>query len=64
MLTELAGGLATNDPSLWSDRTFAVAHKWIIAHWWDIHPGDVIDVEFILGETKEKKKSERETAPL
>jgi hypothetical protein len=63
MLTELAGGLATNDPSIWSDRTFAVAHKWIIAHWWDIHPGDVIDVEFILGETKEKKKSERETAP-
>jgi hypothetical protein len=67
IMTRLDGdGYATNDPYAWPGpaRTYAVAHKWIIAHWWEIHPGDVIDVEFILGETKEKKRSERETAPL
>jgi len=64
LLTKLTadGSPATNDPYWWSNsRTFTVAHNWIIDHWSEIKDGDVIDVEFILGETAEKKLSERET---
>ena len=31
-------------------------------NWQELRDGDVIDVEFILGETAEPKRSERETA--
>lgn len=43
----------------WDNRTFAVAHNWIEKHFFELKDGDVIDVEFILGETSECKKSER-----
>jgi hypothetical protein len=42
-------------------RTKKVAHNYIAEHWASLNDGDVIDVEFILGETKEKKLSERVT---
>ncbi len=38
-----------------SSRTMPEAHKYIIENWDDLKNGDVIDVEFILGITKEKK---------
>lgn len=63
MITYLGGGkIADNDPYGWDDgsRTFPVAHTYIIEHWAEIQDGDVIDVEFILGETQTKKTSERE----
>src|SRR4029077_3542519 len=41
-------------------RTHRVAHNYITEHWAELHDGDVIDVEFILGETKTKKLSERQ----
>lgn len=50
---------ATYDPYSWSDRTFTVAHCYIEKNWNTLNSGDVIDVEFILGETKEPKRSER-----
>lgn len=51
---------ATNDPYQWKDgRTFPVAHNWIIENWETVADGDVIDVEFILGEKPTKKISER-----
>ncbi len=28
-----------------------VAHDWIIKHYWHLDSGDVVDVEFILGES-------------
>lgn len=62
MITFLGGGRrADNDPYGWDDgaRTFPVAHAWIIEHWSEIRDGDVIDVQFILGETTTKKLSER-----
>lgn len=49
---------ACYDPFLWNDRTFATAHHYIIEHWDNLEYGAVIDVEFILGETDEPKKSE------
>lgn len=49
-----------NDPYGWSDgsRTIRVAHDYIIDHWEELKDGDVVDVEFILEETTEKKVSE------
>lgn len=53
-----------NDPYAWGDRTFATAHHYIIAHWYELKSGDVIDVSFILGETPKPKDSEQKTVPL
>lgn len=53
------------DPYDWGrdTRTKPVAHNYITEHWAHLRDGDVIDVQFILGETKEHKISERLTAP-
>lgn len=40
-------------------RTMRVAHHYIVDSWETLRSGEVIDVEFILGETKTKKTSER-----
>jgi hypothetical protein len=57
---------AAYDPYQWPGdvRTFRVAHVWIEEHFEEIEDGAVVDVEFILGETKEPKVSERGEAPL
>lgn len=56
-------GHATSNPYAWTDgRTMSVAHVYIKEHWDEIETGDVIDVEFILGETDIKKISERFSA--
>lgn len=60
VLTRLAGtGKATCDPYEWGGRTWPVAHDYIIKHWDELRDGDVVDVQFILGETKQRKASER-----
>ena len=65
IVTRLDGnGKATNDPYVWGGRTWPVAHNYIIEHWDALSNGDVIDVEFILGETKQPKVSERTEALL
>lgn len=59
MLTHVNGGkYANNDPYYWGDRTYAIAHNYITENWDKIQESDVIDVEFINGETKEIKFSE------
>jgi hypothetical protein len=53
------------DPYDWRDtRTHRTAHAYIAQAWQSIKDGDVIDVQFILGETTARKISERETVPL
>jgi hypothetical protein len=49
------------DPYDWpaNPRTHRVAHDYITEHWHLLADGDVVDVEFILGESTELKKSER-----
>jgi len=47
------------DPHDWSGRTMPVAHNHIIEHFDALDDGDVVDVEYILGETTERKVSER-----
>jgi len=60
-----ADGLpSSNDPYHWQDRTFAVGHQWIIEHWAELSDGDVVDVQFILGETRKPKVSEAKEAPF
>lgn len=51
-----------NDPYGWNgSRTYPAAHHYIIEHWNSLNDGDVIDVEYILGESTEKKLSEKVT---
>lgn len=60
MFTRLGGQCAAHhDPFNWGDRTFHVAHSWIETNWDTLNDGDVIDVEYILGETTTKKTSEK-----
>jgi len=40
-------------------RTMLEAHRHVAAHWNELQSGDVVDVEFILGETAAPKVSER-----
>lgn len=56
-LNDLSGQYGSAD---WgSSRTMSVAHRYLEEHWDDIGEyGEVIDVEYILGETEEKKASE------
>jgi hypothetical protein len=52
------------DPCNWPNdtRTMPNAHGYIKRHWEELKDGDVIDVEYITGETSEPKVSERITA--
>ena len=60
IMTRLDGqGKATNDPYAWGDRTMAQAHHHIYEKWDSLEDGDVVDVEFILGETTKPKLSEK-----
>ncbi len=54
------------DPYKWKgdSRTKPNAHLYIERHWPELKDGDVIDVQWILGETTEPKKSEREEYPV
>jgi hypothetical protein len=48
------------DPYEWprGARTMSVAHQYIESNWDNLKDGDVVDVEFILGETETIKESE------
>jgi len=66
ILWPMDGGssLCTTDPFDWpasrGGRTMFEAHRWLrdTADWENIKSGSVVDVEFLLGETDEPKKSE------
>lgn len=51
-----------HDPYEWKHgRTMPNAHKWLLDNWHLIRSGDVLDVQFFLGETATSKVSERVT---
>lgn len=59
LMTSLHGGkVAHCDPYAWGDRTYNFAHQYIEANWHKLSSGDVIDVEYILGETSKPKESQ------
>lgn len=60
ILAKLDGLEAHYDPFDWPNRrTMGTVHRHLIELWDEIKSGDVIDVEFILGETQVAKVSER-----
>jgi hypothetical protein len=60
LLTRLEGRAKAHcDEYDWGDRTFTVAHEYIAKNWDTLHSGDVVDVEYILGERPSPKTSER-----
>lgn len=60
ILCKLDGVEAEYDPFQWRNRrTLSTAHQYLIDHWDDVHSGDLLDVEFILGEVDKPKVSER-----
>ena len=63
ILIKMVGEItAKHDPFAWTPitiRTMHVAHKHILDNWKSLKDGDVVDVEFVLYETKEMKVSER-----
>lgn len=61
ILTRLADGSGNCDPYSWGNRTMANAHNYIIDHWDELSDGDVVDVEYLLGESTQPKVSERLT---
>lgn len=52
-------GQSHYDPHRWSGTTLFQAHIFIQENWAEIKSGEVIDVEFLRGDSKESKKSER-----
>jgi len=66
ILCKLDGVEAQYDPYGWQTRarTIPVAHAHMIEHWDSLASGDVIDVQYIVGETPAPKKSEQETVPV
>lgn len=61
LLTKASGdGSARCDPYAWGDRTMKEAHVYIEREWTTLRDGDVVDIEFILGETGMMKRPERE----
>jgi hypothetical protein len=59
LLVRAQGGESQYDPYGWGDRTFATAHSYIEKEFARLNDGDVVDVEYILGETPTPKVSER-----
>jgi hypothetical protein len=52
---------ATDRPHEWGDlRTMPAAHRWIVEHFDEIEDGQVVDVQFILGERPSPTLSERD----
>lgn len=47
------------DPYEWKDRTCSVAHQYIQKNFDALKSGSVVDVEYILGETKRPKSKDR-----
>jgi len=61
-LVVFASSRTEYDPYSWESRTLSVAHNYISDNWETISDHDVIDVEFLLGETTSPKLSERVTS--
>ena len=56
-------GVWNSDSHHWGDRTMGAAHVHINQHFDELDHGAVIDVEYLLQETSEPKRSESETVP-
>lgn len=55
VLMDLNTHRASVDPYSWASRTFAVGHQYVYERFDQLREGDVVDVEFLLGETPTPK---------
>lgn len=65
ILIDAQCGGVSYDPYEWGGRrgrTIPEAHRWIEQNWHDLKDGDVVDVQFIVGETAAPKLSESQEA--
>jgi hypothetical protein len=60
-LVTLATQKCAYDPYSWGNHTMITAHNFIAEQWATLADGDVVDVQFILGETPAPKQSEQIT---
>jgi len=58
MLGNIENGKSHNDPFDWNDRTMKTIHLWLQNHWNETVTGQVLDVEYILGEVDTPKISQ------
>lgn len=65
VLMRLCDQEAHSDPYSWRNdsRTMPAAHIWLEEHFDQVTEGDVIDVEFVLGETTAAKAPEWDRNP-
>jgi hypothetical protein len=61
LLTMLTDNTINYDPYSWGNQRVAQLHMHIIKNWDTLKSGDVLDLEFILGESKAPKQSEQAT---
>lgn len=59
LITKLSGGRSEYDAYSWGDRTMTCAHHYIEKNFNALETGAVVDVEFILNETRQPKISEQ-----
>jgi hypothetical protein len=59
LLIHLVGPRVEYNPVAWGNRTMETAHAYIQEHFDILEDGDVIDVQYIRGETRTPKLSER-----
>ena len=60
LLAKLSGDpRIASEPYDWYDRAMLQAHKYIRKNWDAIESGEVVDVEYILGEVSEPKTTRR-----
>ena len=61
LLIQIDGGIGNtrSDPYDWDDRTMFTAHQYIIENFDALEDSAIVDVEYILGETKQPKIAER-----
>ena len=66
IVVKLSGGVEAHDDSYdwapYSGRTLGQAHQYIHEHWDELASGDVVDVEYVLGEVAVPKQPQRLTA--
>ena len=55
VIMDLNSQRASVDPFSWPSRTFGVAHRYVYEQFDQLADGDVVDVEFLLGETPTPK---------
>lgn len=58
MLVFIEINICNYNPFAWGDRTKQAAHRYIEENFDDLESGQVVDVRFILGETKSPERSD------